>query len=307
LSKLEKILLVFDSYGWCFENECLGIQKYSKYSCSVKPFNPIDLSILNEFDLIYFSTPSIAVPYISTPGRTYRDEKGRRRLYKDPHYTPPKKTKIVIGIASLAECGRIQRNADAFVGVSRELADLARLKFPDIPVEYIPDGVDPEIFYPLNLQHESFKVGWVGNFQRVEKRTHLLGRLNYEVHIKADRLLEPNISREPMRRFYNEMDVILLVSSSEGCSLVPLEAGACKTAFVGTRTGTVIDYIPDHWLVPCEAENETVRLINERLHELENNPEILAKYKEELYQKVITEYHWKEIVKKHEKLWESLF
>jgi len=283
-----KVALFFDVYGWCFETECEGLKKYSKYQCDTfagVPDGRMELSpeVLSDYDIVFFSCPELFAPYQKFP-RT---------------------AKVVCGVASLNGVGATDGKADVYNGVSREIADLVQARFPRKKVVYIPDGVDPEIFKPLNLEH-SFTIGWAGNFPRREKRTYLLKSLDYPVKIKSDLIYQTGMNKIAMVQFYNSIDIVLLVSASEGCSLVPLEAAACKAAFVGTATGTVLDYIPARWLVPCNPEEIVIKELNEKLHMLEDNSSLLLSYKEQLHKKVLEEYTWKAIVKQHEALWESL-
>lgn len=282
-SEIMKILLVFDQYGWCFESECEGMKKYSKYDCETKRFDKVTDRDFLDYDLVYFSSPSLYL-----------------------RFNPKKRTsKVLLGVASIRDIMRIRNNFDALNGVSKQIAFVLKKLFPNMPVYNVPDGVDHEIFKPLNIPH-NFTVGWAGNYNRLEKRTHLLKSINFPVKIKSDRIFKKDLSKKSMVDFYNNIDVCVLTSISEGCSLVPMEASACKCAFVSTDTGTIKELIGEHWIIPVLSEERSIKIMNERLWELYNNPKLLEEVKERNYMKFMSEWTWKVIVKKHERMWEEI-
>lgn len=278
-----KILLVFDQYGWCFESECEGMKKYSKHDCETKRFIEVTDEDFLYYDLVYFSSPSLYL-----------------------RFNPKKRTsKVLLGVASIRDIIRIKNNFDALNGVSRQISYTLKKLIHNIPIYNVPDGVDHEIFKPLNIPH-NFSVGWVGNYDRPEKRTYLLKSINFPVKVKSDRIFKKNLSKKPMVDFYNNVDVVILTSISEGCSLVPMEASACKCAFISTDTGNIREVIENHWIVPSIPKEVTVKVMNDRLWELHDNPKLLEEVKERNYKEFINNWTWKVIVKKHERMWEEI-
>lgn len=133
--------------------------------------------------------------------------------------------------------------------VSRRLYDLFR-QAGLTNVVYTPNGVDIELFKPeaeINLDGP-LRVGFSGNKKHdwrkgitefIEPACNLPG-----IELKLAMPQEGHhVPLEEMPQFYNEIDVYLCASSSEGFSLSVLEASACGRPVVSTRVGGSEDLI----------------------------------------------------------------
>ena len=153
--------------------------------------------------------------------------------------------------------------------VSQRLAGLFRRA--GLPhVAYTPNGVDTGLFRPEALIRTTgpLRVGFSGN----PKHDWRKGISEFiepacrglEVELKlAMPQTDHYVPHEQMPRFYNDVDVYLCASSSEGCSLSVLEAAACGRPIISTRVGgceELIEHGLNGWLV-----DRSVEAIRERL------------------------------------------
>lgn len=117
-------------------------------------------------------------------------------------------------------------------------------------VVLLPNGVDLELFRPLNRQEARNRLGWKAGSR------HILFAANPERPIKnfplakrSVELLDPGIEAElhvlqgvnhsEMPYHYNAADVVLLTSRAEGSPNVIKEAMACDCLIVSTDVGDV--------------------------------------------------------------------
>ena len=118
-------------------------------------------------------------------------------------------------------------------------------------VDYVPNGIDPEVFAPRIL-----RVGWVGNSRKEDTKhnqefkgvplieaavAQLRNRWGRSVAIEFavcpgsyPRYVLPHRS---MADWYRSLDVMVSASESEGCSNTVNEALACGVPVVSTHTG----------------------------------------------------------------------
>jgi glycosyltransferase involved in cell wall biosynthesis/GT2 family glycosyltransferase len=127
------------------------------------------------------------------------------------------------------------------------------------PLATVPDGIDPGLFFPKNLERlnntrgRDLVVGWVGNSQwgseRDSKGVHTilkpaideLSTEGYPIRlIMADRAVGFTPQHE-MVDFYSTIDILACTSEIEGTPNPVLEAMACGVAVVSTDVGIVRD------------------------------------------------------------------
>jgi len=140
------------------------------------------------------------------------------------------------------------KHASVLVVANREQADEIRPYFRNTVV--LPDGVDKEQFYmEKERTSDAIVAGWSGNPDR-----RLNGRRVkrfYEVvkpaclAVGVELKTGCNMSREELRRMYNDVDVVLIASITEGNPLCLFEAGACGRTVIATRVGVVPEIIED--------------------------------------------------------------
>ena len=143
---------------------------------------------------------------------------------------------------------RMVKHASVLVVANRKQAEEIRPFFRNTVV--LPDGVDTQQFYmEKERTGDEIVAGWSENPDR-----KLHGRRVkrfYEVvepSCKAagvELRVGQNMTRDELRRMYNDVDVVLIGSVTEGNPLSLFEAGACGRTVIATRVGVVPEIIED--------------------------------------------------------------
>lgn len=151
------------------------------------------------------------------------------------------------------------------IAVSRWLANLALKRFGDAQVSLAPNGVDTRQFFaPPRSRGEPPRVGlvysanpvkqtWVAleAMRRMRETLPQVRLLCFGPEAPARGALPPDAAfhlRPPqgaLRRLYSHCDAWLCSSESEGFGLPLLEAMACRTPVVSTRSGGPEDFVED--------------------------------------------------------------
>ena len=179
--------------------------------------------------------------------------------------------------------------ANKVIFVSKALLEKAKsLGYSGKNAVVIPNGYDPEIFYPIDKEKvrrdlgifkENYKyVGFIGNLipiKRADKLPDIFhyiveeipnvcfivvgdGYLREEIEEKTkdlDIVFTGRISQEKVAKYMNAMDVMVLPSRNEGWPCVVLEAQACGTCVVGSSSGGIPEAIGFEEYVVKEGEN----------------------------------------------------
>jgi len=124
-----------------------------------------------------------------------------------------------------------------------------QLSLGKIDVEVIPNGVNIDLFKPMDKGTAQQFLGWeknkihilfaadpsrpIKNFQLCKKAISMINMDNIVLHTLG------NIERKEMPYYYNASDVVLLTSKKEGSPNVIKEAMACNCKIVSTDVGDV--------------------------------------------------------------------
>jgi glycosyltransferase involved in cell wall biosynthesis len=157
----------------------------------------------------------------------------------------------------------------AAAGVSAVSHATARLVRDDLhyrgPIHVIHNGVDADKFRPCAAQHSSrqeVSVLFAGNLTSrkgaellpaIARRLGPKVRIYYTLGLRAHQALPstPNlcplgaVPHQAMAELYRRMDMLLLPTVREGCSLAVLEAMACGLPVVASRVGSLEEQVDD--------------------------------------------------------------
>ncbi len=164
--------------------------------------------------------------------------------------------------------------------------------------EYTPNGVDIEIFRPLEPLNNKgrLRVGYSGSLKHnwrkgiTEYIEPVCKKADVDL-VKAVPVGNHYVPLERMPRFYNNINIYLCASSSEGFSLSVLEASACGRPVISTRVGGSEDLIID-------GENgflvdRNVDAFAEKLKILNENRDLLVKMGQRNREIVEEKWSWK--------------
>ncbi len=278
---MKAVLIIIDQFGWAFDFISRGIVKHSTaYEYEVKKFNEVD-SGDNRFDLIYvFNYPTW-------------DAVGGRRMWLE-------KVRKCIGVRTTPPDQRTLEEAPLFPAVgcnSLKTYNLLKEVYPDADnIYFTPNGVDVDIFHPTPRSGETFKLGWAGSAERPCKRVHLARQLDYPVRVMCQRwgkYFTKGASREPMQRFYSNIDCLVHTSNVEGMTSVAIEAAACGLPIVSTDVGDMAQLVEAEWLVPVEPEDIVVREMNKRLETLKNDVDLRHRVGERNRREILESWDWR--------------
>jgi glycosyltransferase involved in cell wall biosynthesis len=150
--------------------------------------------------------------------------------------------------------------------VSKWLVDLARDRFGDFNVHYVPNSVDSEQFHaPARGKQRIPTVGMLYStlhlkgidvslaaIEQVKRQIGNLRVVAFGAERVTTRLPLPDLAefhyrppQDQLPRLYGRSDVWLCGSRQEGFHLPALEAMACRCPVVSTRTGGPADFVED--------------------------------------------------------------
>jgi glycosyltransferase involved in cell wall biosynthesis len=139
---------------------------------------------------------------------------------------------------------------------------------------YCPNGIDTNLFYPYKKFESKRKltIGWVGNNNHAcEKgyKEYILPLKQRGLHVLT--ILKSNkiIPYKKMPDFYNNIDLYLCVSKTEGTPNPALEAAACGKPILSTNVGNMPEFIIQGWNGYIIERNQNEIL--EKITYLKNN------------------------------------
>jgi len=170
------------------------------------------------------------------------------------------------------------RNANRIIPINKKMRDLAIEWVNDIskvsPI--VPSGVDTTKFKPRLINHTDFTVAYVGRLspekgiKTLVKTMHLAedihfivaGEKQMEVEFPENCDYLGRIPYEQMPEIYNQADLLILPSETEGMPLVILEAYACDVPVI-THKDVFPNELPIYGIVQQRNDpNEFVKSIH---------------------------------------------
>lgn len=285
---MKKILLVVDVYGWAFDASADAIIQHNrKHHVEKKLFSELQSMDFDKYDLVHIMSWALGKHWLHKKNLStdvsacwYKYRGDTKENYKSISRFP-----FLFGKSDEIVTDLIQHNP--------------RIKL-------VHNAVDDVFFYPKPKKTNTpIKIGWVGN--------NTAGTITPEgLDIKGyHSLLEPFIRRnqdkyafklntnnyktaitqEEMRRFYQDIDVLLCTSWSESTPRPVLEAIMCDIPIISTNVGCLEkakELSPDHiYLVDIKQDgnwkqpNQVIPKFEKILTEIKLNikhPDVVKKY-----------------------------
>jgi len=232
LEERKRILLPVILDGWAFNVRCNALQKFlsHEYIFNIVSNEEIKHNV-DDIDLVYFCT--------------YEAILKRGHFFKN----------ICASVAGLVI--NDLKNSMKYFGKAKAIAVLNQewfRQYNDLNIKqklfYIPNSVDPKIFKKEKKEEREFTIGWVGNslpYRENIKRSNILRETCKRLGIKfmEQNFKNKQISHEMMPKFYNNIDLYINISTTEGSNNCILEAMSCEVPIAGTPVGNVPELIKD--------------------------------------------------------------
>lgn len=316
--KIYKVLLLIDKFGWSYDTIAKGIVSHNKSKdLEFEIFSLKDQSLdeLKEkhssFDLVFamgwqfvIGSKKSLLPFL------------KENFFQELSFID--RSKLITGIHS-------HRSWDHYKSMPEKLAlppkylidELNKLKainpiskrlykvFKDAGLTNIfltENGVDHKLFHPKKeINTDRSKPLIVGFSGSTKNKQHdflkgvskyilpLQNMNNIEIRILGENS-KNRVPREKMPDLYNEIDIYLCASTSEGFSQSVLEASACGRGIVSTRVGGCEDLIEEgHNGFFIKRDIECIKSI---LEKLEKNRDLVKQIGVNSREKIVNNYSW---------------
>lgn len=211
------------------------------------------------------------------------------------------------------------RETDAFACRSSVLLKKLAKTNPKAKLAYVPNGVDIDYFVPLEpeKQKAEFTFLFVGKLTKTKGLLYLInafaklrqekkevslkiigqGAVSTEAEIRTVAANIPGIiflgqkSPVEVKKYYQNCDVFILPSLSEGFGLANLEAMACGRAVISTRVGGIIDVVV-HGQTGILVEPADVDGLYLAMREAVENPERLKEMGQRSRRRAVQNFSW---------------
>ena len=301
---MSKVLLVCDRPNWAYDAIARSLIKHcTNRDLFLERFfikGGKDLrSVASEYDLVFV----LGWQLIGQPGRWWVKN---LLPFLD-------KSKVITGVhshhawdgrrtqpdKSVPPPGKLVKFLDQFRGVNAVSLRLSSL-FEQSglrKVSYTPNGVDCEIFKPTRALSTNgpLRVGYSGSLKHdwrkgisefIEPACRKAGVELFKAMPGDDHY----VPLDAMPEFYNEIDVYLCASTSEGFSLSVLEASSCGRPVISTRVGGCEDLIVEGengFLVGRNADEMAEKIVY-----LKENRDVLVKMGQRNRELVQDKWSW---------------
>lgn len=336
-----KVLLVVDSPGWALDNIAKQIMRNCSDRFEFKILYLSDITNVSavffagyDCDVIHFLWRSWLADHNTSYSRGYASLLG---MDPDVFYRDYVQSKAICTSVydhlyleddsrySLRLFADENSPVTAYSVSSKILEDIynADSRFTKKPDSLITDGVDLELFHPVNL--ERFKnrtadkplvVGWAGNSMWAAEKEDFKGlhtilkpaveQLQKEGYAIELNLCDSSVRKRPhyeMPDYYAGIDLYVCSSKIEGTPNPILECMACGIPFVSTRVGIVPEAAG-----PLQSQyilqERSVECMTQMLRKVLENPQILEKLSQENLQS-IQSWNWRDRSRKFIQLWEN--
>ena len=263
---MRTVLMIIDKFGWSYDAIVKGLTK--GHGDSALSFDIVSLAD----NLKYIEQHHAKYDLVFAVGWTLIMSKKKKHRYRQ-ELTFLNRRKLITGIHSHRSWDEYATLPDAGPPPPQELIEeLSTLRgvnvisrrlfhlFRDAGLSNITlteNGVDTDLFIPTRPiptdRHGPLIIGFCGS-THTDKHDHLKGYSqfiaplrelpNVEIKVLGGKG-EGQVTREEMPHLYNQIDLYICASTSEGFSQSVLEASACGRGVISTRVGGCEDLITE--------------------------------------------------------------
>ncbi len=263
---MRNVLIIIDKFGWSYDAIVKGLTK-----------GPVDGAL--SFDIVsladnldYIERHHAQYDLVFAVGWTLIMSKKRTQQYRQ-ELTFLDRKKLITGIHSHRSWDEYATLPDAYPPPPKELIEeLSTLRHINVisrrlfaifreagltNITLTENGVDTDLFVPAHPiatdRRRPLVVGFCGS-KHIDKHDHLKGYSkfiaplrelpNVEIKVLGGKG-EGQVKREEMPQLYNQIDLYICASTSEGFSQSVLEASACGRGVISTRVGGCEDLITE--------------------------------------------------------------
>lgn len=332
-----KIAFVIDSTGWAFDNIAKNLKKRlsNYYDINIIPGdifegNVIKLLILcKQYDVIHFFwrgylsliDRDMMYEYIETLGIT--KEEFIKEYINNKNITMTICDHLFLNEEEYWRTKQIFKYCNKYFVTSQKLKQIyENIKELDNPICVIHDGVDLQLYKPINLERfdniDTITIGWVGNskFKDSENDDDLKGlrkiikpaieeliQEGYNIQTKFADRNERLIPQEKMPEYYSQIDMYVCASKTEGTPMPIIEAMACGVPVISTDVGIAQEALGDLGRKSILKER-TKQALKDKIIEIINNKQILKEISKENLEKV-KEWSWENIAKDYKTFFDN--
>ena len=287
------IVYFYNRPGWAFEFEAINYKKFSSHN--------VIIMLEDDFDKMPYNTDIAVLPSCLHFNLLMNNE--RLEALKQ------KNIKLVVQCNSHKELMYDVREADMIMASSFKLYKELLQKYSKSKVIYQRHFVDTTFFKP-EYKYNNFTIGWVGDLKNPFKRSHLIDKLKYPVKLKNDfkQSQEKRILQKDMPEYYNNIDILIILSESEGTPYPLLEALSCGKIVISTDVGIVSEVLNNFYIISQGTDEQIVNLINQKLDFLKkHNPTYIQKLEKRGRRLMEEKFDWKKQVHKLDNLYLKLY
>ena len=330
----KKIAIVIDKEGWAYSNTSNQIKKNLSqyYDIDIIPIdifgdNVVKLFILvSTYDLVFFMWRALISWLYSDYSKKLMKDLGFSFEEFIKKYL--KEKNIIAGVydqlflnAEKERTDFILSNVKGYMVCSQRLKEIYD-KFEKKPKMVISHGVDLQLFKMVdknkydNLGNRTLKIGWTGNSKFLDEKDDDLKGVqkvikpaieelineNYNIELKiADRNIKM-LPHDEMYKYYNEIDIYVCASRTEGIPNTILEAMACGVPVISTDVGIVPEVLgkkQKEFIIERTKDD-----LKNKIKELVENKQKLKELSEENLQQ-IRGWSWEEKTKQYKAFFDS--
>lgn len=273
------ILFLYDVPGWVFEFECRNYKLFSSHNVIIKQFDKINENSLENINILII------------PGSChYKMLKSKGLILK----AKEKGIKIIVQYNSELELDLENpiAKADLLIASSERIKEKL-LSMTDQTVIFIPHFINSSYWKSYN-KWNNFTLGWVGNPTLNLKRYDILQYLSeFNIITKTDwgkQYFKEGRTQDDMVEFYNNIDILLITSKSEGTPMPLLESMSCGKCIISVPCGIVENIINKNFIIyPSKTFIEDFK---NKLKWLKKYPEIIQNEGKRNREFVINKLEW---------------